>query len=611
MKKNWILLSIAFLFLLLVATNINASIDGSLTSWRADNISGWACDTENSNQVLNFNFIFKDKNLDMYNNSMKTFDSEKDPAYISCKDNKIRKFSINLYDSANSGLLTGILNKYPIYIQLVVSDGQGGALNLPQNSQEPELNFSCTSSNQTILKLTKPKNSHVYLGNQSTLLEEEAYPICYNRIFGYDYAGTNPIYPANCINPVLYKNKYENSHSGSDINPKYPLKICYGDLVCASRQDECQPSNNESEVVRLYKQENSHVSDSSDKNYQTKICCKTSYIPPEPNKIESAIWNNMYNNEITFADKEDYVKMVARGSNLNRDSINFSLYNSIDNLISFERKQATKDNSIQLLWITLANSIFKFNAMRHVNLNDNKTSKNLLVSDNCGTREFNISVISPKCGADFKINEEINFIINITTPNLYVSGQVLFSDGTIQDFNNSESNIIEFKKMFSQDSVIKATILAQSQAGPTCSGSFKRKFINIIIIDREIYGKYAAACIDSPEDMSTIRTQKVLCNASSSRAIENNPSTGFKVYDKNELVFKWVFNDGINTDFHEFTGIFNLSTQLYDTQHNYTDYSGKKYTNIIPGESATKGWLFTKYLRRAGDHSADLSVSID
>jgi hypothetical protein len=113
---------------------------------------------------------------------------------------------------------------------------------------------SCGHSddNQLIMRLYSEDNSHVSMWDQNagTYLEE----ICYNDIFGQDYAGSNPhecVPSSNPDNAVLSLYQVGNSHAAFSDNPVYTHKVCYGDLHCIY----------ESDTVPLYRLYHSSVHD--------------------------------------------------------------------------------------------------------------------------------------------------------------------------------------------------------------------------------------------------------------------------------------------------------------------------------------------------------------
>jgi hypothetical protein len=561
-----------------------------LTSWKANNISGYICSTADSSDIT----IIFDK---LYNGNVRVENSliRNLPIHSESKicNNNQYDFYFNIY--SNITLLNNILDGFPVSITTDPRD--------PVNSIFA-LDFSCSNSNQTIMQLKKPKNSHVYAWNVTL---SDNYPICYNDLFGYDFEGN--FYPSDCTNPVIWKSQLNNAHaSTSFLSGDYPEKVCYGDLICSYKQGNCLTSEG-SQILKLYYYNNTHVSYFNDSNYPISICCISNF---KPNPIKNARWDNMEGEEISYANLSDYVRLSLEGETIEPSSlinrlINYTIYDSSNAPIFFAQEVADSNNP-SILWKAEYGN-YTFNAVVANNYLLNKTSKKLIVSNDYGDDNFNISIEKPKCAEDFKINSSIEFKIKITTPNQLVNGTITLGDGNYKNITNNKDNTITFFYSYLTDGT-KNVVLQVTNSKYTVS---KRKIVNIILLNESKSGVYLAACIDSPEDTSNINTQKVTCNASSSKAINYRGITNsYTLINIDKINFSWSFSDN---SIHQFSGILNNNSnsecyQQYDIFHYYINPSGEVYNNTLPCTSTTKGYFFTKYFAISGKNKADLTISL-
>lgn len=611
MKKSRLILIFCLLFLISIFYNANAEITAEITNWKADNISGWAC-KDNGAQALSINFVFKDRDLNIYETHLENIQPTENPNFPQC-NYLINQFDLNLYDLENSELLKEVLTNYPVYLDISIDDGPEG--DAPFNTISQKINFSCIYENQTILKLTKPHNSHLYLGDQTTLdnLNLEFYPICYERIFSYPYEGDYLNYQNNCNFPLIYTSQPENTHVSTIYSEDYSSKICYSDLICTTRnsilgENPCQ--SEEKQVISLFRETNTHISDAIDENYKTKICCKTNY---KPNPISEAKWYDMLGNPISEAEKCSWVQMGTWGDNLIGEEVRFTIQSNSNNQIYTTTKIIPSTKMPQSPWQTSNQDDYNFNVSL-INSPQSRLSNQLAISNYSANQDYNISLITPKCGDNFTINQPINFNLFMNTKTLLLEGIVYFGDGENQTFSNNQGNTAVFSHSYKTDgtkSILIETWPAQNLDinCPSKSYNKKRKIVNIIIIDPTKEGEYIAACIDSPEDMSKIEESIIFCNASSTRAISYSPILGYKELPKTDILFNWFFND---KTIHKFKSIENLSAipPCNDTFHEYTNPEGTIYTHQISCEIPTTGWTFYKYFQEAGEHSAELKVSI-
>jgi len=582
MKKSVLF---GFLFLLVLTIGfVNATIIISLGSSKAGEISGYACDDTNLENQIEVTIIFhKSESIQFYQLVRANLPSGEATPCGSLGHN----FSFNLY--SNTTLLNEVFDNFPIdYIDVC----------LGQSCSSPkDLDFSCSNTNQTIMNLYGPKNAHVYMWNSSL---PDLYPICYDNLFGYEFEGD--YHPSSCNapnTPVIWKSQLNNAHvSTKTLSGDYPREVCYGDLQCVYKNTNCLAD--EKTIARMYYYNNSHVSYFNDNNYTIRICCKSNF---KPNPIKQADWKNLDDNLINTANLRDFVKLSLVGIDLKDKLINYTIYNSKGENVFFAQETAESDNP-SIMWKAEPSDNYTFNAMIADNSLLNKNSGLLNVSNSIGIEDFGIELIKPKCAENFTVGNPVEFVIRVNTTNQLVNLNLDFGDGSFINFSNTGNNIISLNHTYSLDGT-KNIILNATNYGKTV---FKRKMINIILINESKSGAYVAACIDSPKDMGYIDSQKVLCNASSTRAL-NYISIGkiYQVINISTLHFNWTFSDN---SFHHFVGVFNADCGGYDTRHDYINPSGIFYNHTIDCQSETKGYSFTKYFIYAGQNKASLVVSL-
>jgi len=173
---------------------------------------------------------------------------------------------INLADCANTSLS--------------FSDGQHNitvkAVNIRDRFSQQTVSFvvdnnhySC-SDDQLIMNLYSLFNTHGEVWNGPNYDVE----ICYDEIFGLDYAGSN-VHDCNGTNEVLRLNETTNSHAAQPGDLSYNEPVCYGDLVCSARSSGCL--GDELKIVGLQYLSNSHIEVRSADNYGVYICCVSGF----------------------------------------------------------------------------------------------------------------------------------------------------------------------------------------------------------------------------------------------------------------------------------------------------------------------------------------------
>jgi len=212
---------------------------------------------------------------------------------------------------------------------------------------------SCSSPNDTIMKLYSPTNSHGALWNDTNY----TYNICCSDIFDSSAPECNPIiyHPETCTNPVVWLENVTNSHAE---NPQttYTEDVCYGDLNCRV-VDESIPEYcavDEKEVVALFQDTNSHL---TDPNYLPDGIISLWKLDEESGDVIDFIGgNNGVNNGATRGedgqvgkafdfDGDDYVEVTDVS-----DFTGLTAF-TLETWVNFDEDSATNPNQDALIYL--------------------------------------------------------------------------------------------------------------------------------------------------------------------------------------------------------------------------------------------------------------------
>ncbi len=131
-------------------------------------------------------------------------------------------------------------------------------------------------SNETILSLYAPTNSHLALWNDSV---QTSYEACFNSTFGFSYTDQNPGVDVHACNPdysnvVVWLSGIANAHAYPPTTTPpvgYPVPVCYAGLTCELRTNSCRPGYQE--VISLSYPTNAHAELSDSNVYNNLVCC--------------------------------------------------------------------------------------------------------------------------------------------------------------------------------------------------------------------------------------------------------------------------------------------------------------------------------------------------
>ncbi len=127
----------------------------------------------------------------------------------------------------------------------------------------------CSAENQTILSLYSQNNSHTAVFNVTNKDVNAQYSICYDKIFGSNYTGSNNPWTCTGSNSIVKLSSVSNAHAEDATLSHYPITVCYGVLSCTLKST-C--SAGEQAILTLSSQTNAHLAVAS-YSYPQKVCC--------------------------------------------------------------------------------------------------------------------------------------------------------------------------------------------------------------------------------------------------------------------------------------------------------------------------------------------------
>jgi hypothetical protein len=508
---------------------------------------------------------------------------------------------------------------------------------------------SCGMSddNQLIMRISPSTNAHGELWNGGG-----DYPIqiCYNSIFGKNYTGTNPHNCNGTNNVVLKLSDTTNAHAEVKTQSDYSYSVCYGDLNCTVAGST--PSGY-TFVVALSSNTNSHLSiNSADTNYATRIYCKSPSAgcvpdcsvlgqlicsggllqnctslggclklvtvqnctstglqcsngqcvsPLAPPNITSANWTNMKCDGISSVNVNDSLNLKVYGTNLAGVSIEYKIWKCtvppslgcIANPIPY---YTTTIQSTELVWKPTQSGNYHFNARLLTDSTDGTVSNNLEVLGTSSNSPIVAVMVKPTQADIYNKNFDISFEQASYDLDDDISVKWDFGDGNITILSNCSAgrctagnncNITHYYTSTGQKTI---RLTATNNRGQ--SDSIRR---DILIIDPSLSDKYAFAWISYPPFGENIEGVRVQFDARNSFAFDNSsgsmtcltnncPSTTANGYNIatggnfQNLAFNWTFDGNPIT-------------------HNY--------------DNGTNGSFFNKTYSTAGDHWANLTISIN
>ena len=276
-------------------------------------------------------------------------------------------------------------------------------------------------------------------------------------------------------------------------------------------------------------------------------------------------WENLFENEITDANKGDTVRLVLRNTGLSEgDTIQFEIYEGSDAIMtSADAIIGTVDNGVVVAhWTITQEDLDKTISLNNFYLTTNfsgEVSNYLSIFKRYDNTPTTTDVISPSCGSYFDAGPGIvDITVSAEDDDDLVEGTLSVNGVQIATFGNRN---VTTGYTFSTGGNYK--IVAETTNN---RGQQSRTISNVMVIDTTIDGEYVAACITSPEDYSNIPTSTVKFDASDSLGIRYNAATGITTkINPSGLDFDWSFSDGRNNPHH--LGTTELSYNFFKNFH--------------------------------------------
>jgi hypothetical protein len=341
------------------------------------------------------------------------------------------------------------------------------------------------------------------------------------------------------INPTsfTYRGYDVNWTEVEEIRVGFDIPLCYGNLVCELRENAC--NSEERLFASLHREFNSLVSKGDDSDYLYKVCCRN-----DLEILDRAYWANFIGDEIDNASIQDTVVLTVDHVGLYAgDIINYSIYDDGNSLLHEGGMIAVEDSYADYYWpIDLPTSYvgrriyFAADIFNSTGLVDSLESGYLLIEPYNDT-PMNITIISPTCGSDYRINDLTNIVVEASDDDDIIYGNLTIGD-EVWYFSNGG---ISFPHSWKEAGNVQVELFAVNTRGTR-----KRVITSVMIIDPSEDGEYLAACIDEPSDFSDITSSNVYFRAESTRGIRYDASTGISTsIPKGQLWFSWSFSDGL------------------------------------------------------------------
>ena len=284
----------------------------------------------------------------------------------------------------------------------------------------------------------------------------------------------------------------------------------------------------------------------------TSACCVSASDYVKNGLCVSAcyLWENLFENEITGANKGDSIRLVLRNTGLSEGSeVQFEIYEGSDSIrVGANAITGTVDGGVVIAhWTITPEDLDKTSSLSNFQFTTDfsgDVSDDLRIFTNYNNTPTTIGIVSPSCGEYLNAGPEtVEIIINVDDDDDFIEGILSINDLQIATFENGETTIGYTFSEGGNYKILAETIDNQSKKARVIS--------NIMVIDTTIDGEYVAACITKPKDYSDIPTSYVEFDASDSLGIRYNAATGITAeINPSGLNFSWSFSDGRTNPYH-------------------------------------------------------------
>ncbi len=166
---------------------------------------------------------------------------------------------------------------------------------------------------------------------------------------------------------------------------------------------------------------------------------------------------------------------------------------------------------------------------------------------------INITIISPQCGSNISQGTSMTIKISVLDSDDEVFGNLTVNDDDVYPLTNG---LNEIPYPFNDYGNIPLIAYVENAGGK------KQKAVsNIMVINSAEQQKYAAACIDEPNNFDNLETSRVNFRADSSAGIKcyNSICQRFE-HDSKELKYTWIFSTRVGSVNDGWSKLGNLST---------------------------------------------------
>jgi len=405
-------------------------------------------------------------------------------------------------------------------------------------------NFSSAQSatcdtNQTMLYLTGVTNAH------GSTLSSSGYPIkiCYDKIFGTKYLGSNPN-TCSPTNKIVRLSGTNNAHAEvtSQSTPGYS-NVCYGNVACTTKTlQNC--ASDEKEVLRLNQNTNSHLSLNGTGIGPIAICCKLT------GNVTGAHWENMINQEITQTNKGSTVQMVVPGSDLSSVLIDYTIEKKGTTWVFFTSWSSVNSISTRGVaqWTVNELGTYRFTATI-VSTGSTQTSPELSVVE--GTNSLPVvSIISPRDTGLYFLSTTLNFSQETyDVDDASLSYLWNFGDGSTSNlhnvthsYNNPGQKRITLKvtdsRGGSSEAEIDVLMVNSTYMLAKITSPYYGQSVNGLLVTFNGSSSYAATGNHNPKNADCVVGRCGIAGLTDDGyPLSNNPAS------INPLNFSWILND--------------------------------------------------------------------
>ncbi|MEK6918864.1 MAG: PKD domain-containing protein [Nanoarchaeota archaeon] len=358
--------------------------------------------------------------------------------------------------------------------------------------------------NQTIIFLSGATNAHGAIGANSGYTSR----ICYDKIFGTPYTGTNPT-SCTTTNKIVRLSGNTNAHAEQVGQTTQGYSdVCYGNLACVSRTlQNCQEG--EKEVLRLSSQKNSHLAVNGSAG-PIAVCCRIL------GNLSGARWENLIGQEIIITSTGSTVAMVVPGTDLDKTTINYTIEKQTTNWFFFKTWNVASSSSTKGIKTEQLNDegIYRFRAKIPGQTEKVSAELQVITSTSTSNSPPRVAIKAPIDTGIYFLNQTLNFTAEVTdTDDPLLTYSWSFGDGQI-------STLANVYKIYSSPGQ-KTIILRVTDS----RGAYGEAKAEILLVN----SSYMLAYISSPTYNQIIQGLTTTFNASGKSYVVNVTYSPFSI----------------------------------------------------------------------------------